>query len=288
MPWTTYDEFVAFSFGDFDSAGFGTGNTNKIYRVGDSDKYTINLAPPMNDIVTDIPGGDGQYYFGTLHKPKVFTVNFVFDNLNDSGIAAMKTAFGGKELKQLRFAEEKNQVYIAKVTGQPNIKVVPFDVGSVTIYKGEGTVEFTAYWPYAKSSPYPTETPATFSIRQMSMPSPSDGSQTKNTGLTAGATRTSIEVPNPGDIPTYFQLTSDVSISKVSVGNDEIISGNNIKYWNSQTGIIKSNKNGNGDPIDYSGEGLYRIPVGGTTLVVDHSAAPSGSNITIKYDYWYN
>ena len=41
-----------------------------IYRTSDGNRYNENIIPPFNDKTADIPGGDGQYYFYTLHKPR--------------------------------------------------------------------------------------------------------------------------------------------------------------------------------------------------------------------------
>jgi hypothetical protein len=58
----------------------------------------------------------------------------------------------------LWFAEEPYKVYTVKVTGMPTIKAIPFEEISngkkVKIYKGEGSVTFTAYWPYAHTPDY--------------------------------------------------------------------------------------------------------------------------------------
>ena len=47
------------------------------------------------------------------------------------------------------------------MTGQPSIKVIPFDDydnngNKIRIYKGEGSVTFTAFWPYAHTPDYVT------------------------------------------------------------------------------------------------------------------------------------
>jgi hypothetical protein len=52
MAWTRADDFIAFSFGDFDSKEIG------IYRTI-NDRHNIELAPPMQDITAEVPGGDG-------------------------------------------------------------------------------------------------------------------------------------------------------------------------------------------------------------------------------------
>ena len=146
--WTTGDEFIAFSFGDFDSKDWG------IYRISNGNRYNIDLSPQMNDITADVPGGDGQYFFGTQYKTKNFSVEFVFENLTEKGLSNLKQTFSGKELKELCFSEYPDRVYTAKITGNPIVKVVPFDTNGGTIYKGEGSIQFTAYWPYARTKNY--------------------------------------------------------------------------------------------------------------------------------------
>jgi hypothetical protein len=61
----------------------------------------------------------------------------------------MKEWLSGKEMNDLWFAEAPYKVYCAKVTGHPVLKYIPFEEDGKRIYKGEGTVQFTAYWPYA-------------------------------------------------------------------------------------------------------------------------------------------
>lgn len=148
---TTADyDFTAFTFNGYHSyEDFG------IYRTSDGDRYNSNLGPQMNDRTAEIVGSDGMMFFGTSHKSKVFDISFAFEDLTDVKLRQLKHWLDGKEVHDLWFAEEPYKVYSAKVTGQPTIKTIPFDVydsnGKVSgrIYKGEGTVQFTAYWPYA-------------------------------------------------------------------------------------------------------------------------------------------
>lgn len=299
--WTSNDDFIAFSFGSFDSKNFG--NADIIYRTSEGDRYNISLASPMNDITADVPSGDGQYYFGTFYKPKVFNISFAFERLSKTGLNTMKTAFDGKNLKTLIFSEDVERIlgeggtvvsssckgYIAKVTGEPNLKVLAFDDSSLgRVYKGEGSIQFTAYWPYAQEilsgSPNAAQI---LSLRTYPDDSPI---YTKTTNLTLGSTTTNIVLPNNGDIPTHFVLTSTKGISEIKVGSEVVVKKENLtdpnfKYWNSKTGIIKATTDG--DPIQYKGDGLYKIPVGGTTLTVTHEAAGNSDTIVVKYDYWY-
>jgi phage-related protein len=128
------EPFIDFTFGSFNSSNYG------IIRTSDSDRYTISLAPPVQDKTMDITGMNGSYYFGATYKPKTFDVNFAFYELNNTQLSALKTAFTTTDLQTLHFEEDTGS-YIAKVTGEPTIKVIPFDNGSGgTIYRGEGSV----------------------------------------------------------------------------------------------------------------------------------------------------
>jgi hypothetical protein len=67
----------------------------------------------------------------------------------------MKIWLDGREVGDLWFAEAPYRVYSAKVTGQPKLSVIPFpDPTWGRIYKGEGTIEFTCYYPYAHTPDY--------------------------------------------------------------------------------------------------------------------------------------
>lgn len=246
------DAFLAFTFGDFDSTSFGN-NNDRIYRTI-NDRHNIELAPPMQDITADIPGSDGQYYFGTFHKPKVFNIDFAFDNLTESGLVTLKKAFRGKELKELCFAERENVVYMAKITGSPAIKVIPFDDGNNgTVYKGEGNIQLTAYWPYARDK-NPISQRGTFT-----------------------ATSKKFTLTNAGDLPTCIKITAtNGSFSQVSLPNITI-SGTEMASWDSKTGIAK---NASEQLIPYNGNGLYQLPVGDTNITITGTI---GTRITIQY-----
>lgn len=116
LSWTEGDDFIAFAFGDFISNKFGDDMEFVIYRISNSGRFDSELSPSMQDKVVDVPNGDGQYYFGTYHKEKIFNINFVFDNLTKDGLRKLKQAFTGKEMKEFVLSEESDKVYMAKVT----------------------------------------------------------------------------------------------------------------------------------------------------------------------------
>jgi hypothetical protein len=50
----------------------------------------------------------------------------------------------------LWFQEAPYKVWTAKPAGSSSIKYIPFNnENGQRVYKGEGTVQFVAYWPYA-------------------------------------------------------------------------------------------------------------------------------------------
>jgi hypothetical protein len=52
----------------------------------------------------------------------------------------MKSWLDVKQVRPLWFAECPYKVYMAKVSGKPNLKTICFDVDGKRVYKGEGTI----------------------------------------------------------------------------------------------------------------------------------------------------
>ncbi len=139
-------DYIAFSFnGKHSFEDFG------IYRTSDSNSgYNETLTRTMTDKTAEVPGMDGQYYFGTQHKNKTFTVKFAFDNLTEEKLQQLKKWLNGKEIGDLWFAEAPHRVYSAKVTGNATVSALAFSInGRHRVYKGTGSVQFTCYYPYA-------------------------------------------------------------------------------------------------------------------------------------------
>lgn len=285
-------DFLAFSFGEFHSWD----NFN-IYRVIDGDRYTTELNPQITDRTAETPGADGMMFFGSNHKSKVFNIKIAFENITDAKIRSMRQWLNGKEVKDLWFDEEPYKVYSAKVTGQPSISFIPFDkINKATgqterVYSGEGTIQFTAYWPYAHTPDFIGSdntkngkiASSYSSFRNKNQWIPSSG-LTDTTGTCNGE--------NPGDIPAPFILTYlgeiNAGASKTfTVGNCSITVGgtgqsklSNI-VWDSKTGMVsaKIGTSSTQVPIAYSGNSLGAIPVGGCSTTLNGA--------TLKYHYWY-
>ena len=76
----TYEPFVGFTYNGIHSSDL------KIYRVSSGNRYDESITATMTDKTVDVPGGDGQYYFGTTFKNRTFKVDYAFDNLTKEEI----------------------------------------------------------------------------------------------------------------------------------------------------------------------------------------------------------
>jgi hypothetical protein len=63
----------------------------------------------------------------------------------------MKYIWNDKKIHDFIYDEYPYKVYSAKLTGQSQIKHIAFEESGKRIYKGEGTLVFTCYFPYARS-----------------------------------------------------------------------------------------------------------------------------------------
>lgn len=139
------EDFVGFTYNGVHSSDL------KIYRTNSGDRYDDNITATMTDKTVDVPGGDGQYYFGTTFKNRTFAINYVFDELKESDISKIKQTFNGDGIHDLIFDERPYLVWSAKVTGSASMKHLCFTQDGERIYKGEGSITFTCYYPFAHS-----------------------------------------------------------------------------------------------------------------------------------------
>ena len=148
---STYEDFVGFSFQPNGESLVHSSDLN-ILRVSDGSRYGINLLPTMKEQTADIPGVDGTYWWNTTYSQSTFSINFAFDSLTEYDMRRIKQVFGGKKLGKLIFDETPFKYYVVKTTGTPTLRFVSFNENGNRIYKGEGTLNFVAYFPYAMST----------------------------------------------------------------------------------------------------------------------------------------
>lgn len=138
-------DYLGFTFDGVHSSKLG------IVRTSDGNKYNENLTPTFSDITATVPGLDETYYFGSNFTQATTTIKFSFDSLTDTQIRKLKRFFSQKEPKDLIFDEVPYKVYSAKPQSVPTLSYLCFDDGEKRIYKGEGTITFVVYSPFARS-----------------------------------------------------------------------------------------------------------------------------------------
>ena len=138
-----------------DFTGFRLGNIHTkdlhLVVVTSSDRYEKNLLPNPKDYTVEVPGGDGNYYFGQTFDSREFTCNVAFDSVDEQTWRRISQLFSTDKLQDLVFDELPYKTYRAKLKSKPEFKFICFtdrDTGE-RVYKGEGTLNFVCYYPYA-------------------------------------------------------------------------------------------------------------------------------------------
>ena len=134
-------DFISFTYNSVHSTDLG------IVHVSSSDRYADVLLPTFQDKTVQATGSDGTYFFGSYYTQRPITLNIAFDSMTEEQLRFARKVFGDKQSHPLIFDEEPYKVYYAKVSGTPQYNYICF--GSPRIYKGEGTINFICYDPFA-------------------------------------------------------------------------------------------------------------------------------------------
>ena len=144
------EDYIGFSFNGKHSSDFN------IVRTSGGSRFTESLLPTVQDKTVAVPGGDGAYLFGTHYTQRPRQISFAYDNLTETKLAEMIKWLEANQVGELILDEWPHKAWDAKVSASPTINFIPFDIEEweeeadhVRRYKGEGTVTFTAYQPYA-------------------------------------------------------------------------------------------------------------------------------------------
>lgn len=279
-----------------------------LVRVSTSNRYTTNLAPTMTNFTAQNDGADGQYFFGSVNKQLQFSVDFAFDNLTEPKIRELRQLFNGREEGELIFDEYPYKAYRAKVTGTPNLKTICFMENNERVYKGEGNVVFTCYWPYGHTPDWvwtttdginfaatPADGRLSGSYSELAYPTKSEW--LKTSGLTNDVVYNRGELPAPFEV-TLTDITDEEIPEEITIGGNTIkIDKNNIGgvkaratavyfnfKWDSQRGLVYlkcnwDNPDGNYISLNYTGNAIAAIPP---------KTKPNPSpDINLSYHYWY-
>lgn len=225
------NDFKDFSFKGQKASSFG------ITRVSSGNRYNENLNPTLKDTTVNITGRDGTVWFDSIHTQRQFKVDFAFDSLTEIQLRQLKVWLNGKDSGELIFDEEPYKAYNCKVTGNATIKYLCFDkTATERIYKGEGSINFTAYEPYAHM-PYKIMYNGEEEISRAIIAthyqdyweSYSNVAEWLNTlNLPATKDISTQGFINNGDIPTPFQWKYESIPGGLDYGTE-------IRFWQAQT-----------------------------------------------------
>lgn len=137
------NDFIGFTLGGIHSSSLG------ILRVSNGSRYEDTLLPAFSDKTVQVPGGDGTYYFGSFYNSRPLTISIAFDSMTEAQYVKMRQWIGDKTPRNLIFDETPYKFYKVKGTGTSSLKYVCFEDKGERVYKGEGTLQFICYSPYA-------------------------------------------------------------------------------------------------------------------------------------------
>ena len=138
-------DFIGFTFDGIHSSELG------IVRVSGGDRYEEALVPSLSLKTTNVPGGDGSYYFGTSYTQRNINLQIAFDSLTQQQFMRLISIFGTKKISTLIFDENPYKVYNVKISSEPKLNYICFDEDNKRIYKGEGNINLVSLSPYAYS-----------------------------------------------------------------------------------------------------------------------------------------
>ena len=144
--------YLGFTYNGCHSSEFG------LYRVSSGDRYVTDLTATNETKTVHIPGQEGSYYFGTEYKQKSFPINVAFDEITERSLMALQVWLSSGVTADLILDEKPYKAYYVKTEGMQNLSVIPFNrynkntYINETVYKGEGTIVFTCYQPFAHNT----------------------------------------------------------------------------------------------------------------------------------------
>lgn len=296
----TSSDYIGFTFNGVHSSELG------IKRTSEGSRFNENLLPTFQDKTVQVPGGDGMYHFGSYYTQRQFNISYAFDALTEEQLARIKNVFGDKKIHELIFDETPYKVYQAKVTGSASIKHIPFEEGETNrLYKGEGSIQFTAYNPYARSTFKYLNQYDSKNIQEWK-----DAANLLDTqGFFDGLIGNKINLYNPGVKETDFILTFTfkkgiIPAGGINIGANSQLIFNQITSQNedeqikinTKLNLIEGYKNGKKSGKIYNrhiiGGTFFKIPPSTSTeqpiqLIIEQTNNLQDYFVDIEYDYIY-
>lgn len=140
------EDFLDFSYNDKWASEMG------LIKVNTGERQDDEILPASKDTTIDVPGSDGVYYLNSKFQQREFTINFAYDGLKENDILAIREWLAPKKECRLIFSERPYKYYMAKPKSAPKLSYIAFDdTDGTRVYRGEGTVQFVCYYPWARS-----------------------------------------------------------------------------------------------------------------------------------------
>lgn len=114
-------DFLGFTFGGYHSSDLG------ITRVSGGDRYDEQLHPEIKDRTAEVPGLNGEYYFGSDFGSRQFDIEIAYDSLTEEQFRSLRKVFGTKDIKELIFDERPYKRYLAKLESPIELSYICFD-----------------------------------------------------------------------------------------------------------------------------------------------------------------
>lgn len=221
-------DYIGFTIGKFHSSELG------ILRVSDGSRFTENLLPAYTDRTATVTGRNETFYFGSDYTQKIFDIPIAFDSVTEKQLRLLKQVLSNTEPQDLIFDETPYKVYKVKINGTPNLKYICFEENGERIYKGEGTLNFIAYFPYARSRFKYEEKYNLYNIPEWDFIYNNKDEWIEASGIEEktvnGVEKDTVNkennrllnLYNPGDIETSFTLTFNYLSTDNSIGDIKI------------------------------------------------------------------
>ena len=300
-------DFCGFTWRGDHSSKYG------IVRVSDGSRYNDTILPAFQDTTQKMPGSDGTLYWESFYTNKAFSINIAFDHLTEDNYRKLRQWLNGKDRGELIFDEAPYKAYTVKIQNAPQLKTICFEEKDENqikrrIYKGEGTISFVAYYPFARGIyKFKNDIPETIKNTEEWIGASGLEDATKNINYNSFSNG-SCNLYNAGDLPTDFKLIVNIGNNPTNItlknNEDKIIGSLNFSLtaqgsdtyvcFNSATqlieGLIKTSDGGiklTGNLYNKyitSGD-WFKIPLGESTINITET--DSSDNPTIDYNYLY-
>ena len=295
-------DFCGFTWRGDHSSKYG------IVRVSDGSRYNDTILPAFQDTTQKMPGSDGTLYWESFYTNKTFSINSAFDHLTEDNYRKLRQWLNGKDRGELIFDEAPYKAYTVKLQSAPQLKTICFNEDNQRIYKGEGTISFIAYYPFARGV-YKFKDNIPKTIKNTEEWIGASGLEGAHQGTTYNSfSGGSCNLYNAGDLPTDFKLIVNIGNNPTNItlkrSETETIGSLNFSLtaqgsdtyvrFNSATQLIEGLKKTSDGGIELTGNlynkyitsgDWFKIPLGESIMNI--TGASFSDKPTIDYDYLY-